>query len=67
MLVLTRQKDERIVVVVPPSDKPTTVEILVADILGSKARIGVDCPRHVSVDRKEIYEAKMAEKASHRA
>ncbi len=50
MLVLTRQRDERIVI-------GDDVEIVVVDIRGDKVRLGVVAPHTVSVHRKEIYEA----------
>lgn len=58
MLVLTRERDQRVVIVVPPSDTPVKLEVTVADLLGSKARIGFDAPAHVSIDRKEVYDSK---------
>jgi carbon storage regulator len=50
MLVLTRQRDESIMV-------GDDVEVTLVDIRGDKVRIGITAPRHVSVHRKEIYEA----------
>ena len=50
MLVLSRQRDERIVI----GDE---VEIVVVDIRGDKVRLGIVAPNTVSVHRKEIYEA----------
>jgi len=50
MLVLSRQRDERIVI----GDE---VEVVVVDIRGDKVRLGIVAPNTVSVHRKEIYEA----------
>ncbi|NBV62919.1 MAG: carbon storage regulator [Planctomycetes bacterium] len=50
MLVLSRQRDERIVI----GDE---VEVVVVDIRGEKVRLGIVAPNTVSVHRKEIYEA----------
>jgi len=50
MLVLSRQRDERIVI----GDE---VEVVVVDIRGDKVRLGIVAPSTVSVHRKEIYEA----------
>jgi carbon storage regulator len=50
MLVLSRQRDETIMI----GDE---VEITVVDIRGDKVRLGVNAPRHVRVHRKEVYEA----------
>jgi carbon storage regulator len=50
MLVLSRMKDERIVI----GDKIT---ITVVDIRGDRVRLGVDAPPDVSVHRLEVWEA----------
>jgi len=50
MLVLSRQRDERIVI-------GDNVEVVVVDIRGDKVRLGIVAPNTVSVHRKEIYEA----------
>ena len=55
MLVLSRQKDESIMI----GDE---VEITIVDIRGDKIRLGIIAPRSVSVHRKEVYEAIQREK-----
>ena len=50
MLVLSRKKDEKIVI----GDKIT---IMVIEIRGDKVRLGIDAPRDVTVHRQEVYEA----------
>ena len=50
MLVLSRQRDETIMI----GDE---VEITVVDIRGDKVRLGINAPRSVPVHRKEVYEA----------
>lgn len=50
MLVLTRQKDEQVVV-------GNQVLIQVIEIRGDKVRLGIDAPRSVSVHRAEVQEA----------
>jgi carbon storage regulator len=50
MLVLSRQKDETIII-------GDNIEITVVDIRGDKVRLGVSAPKEVSVHRKEVYEA----------
>jgi len=50
MLVLTRKKNEAIVI-------NDSITIVVVDIQGERVRIGVQAPREVSVHRKEVYEA----------
>ena len=49
MLVLSRRKDESIVI----DDK---IEITVLNIQGNKIRLGISAPKDVPVYRKEIYE-----------
>ncbi len=50
MLVLSRQRDESIVI-------GDDVIITIVDIRGEKVRLGISAPPHVPVHRKEIYEA----------
>jgi carbon storage regulator len=50
MLVLSRQRDESIMI----GDE---IEITVVDIRGDKVRLGISAPKSVSVHRKEVYEA----------
>lgn len=50
MLVLSRQRDETIVI-------GDDIEITVVDIRGEKVRLGINAPAHVPVHRKEVYEA----------
>lgn len=54
MLVLSRQRDETIMI----GDE---VEITVVDIRGDKVRLGVTAPTRIAVHRKEVYEAIEAE------
>lgn len=55
MLVLSRQKDESIMV-------GDDVEITIVDVRGDKVRLGINAPRSISVHRKEVYEAIQREK-----
>ncbi|MAG17767.1 MAG: carbon storage regulator [Phycisphaerae bacterium] len=50
MLVLSRQRDETIMI-------GDNVEITVVDIRGDKVRLGITAPREVPVHRKEVYDA----------
>lgn len=54
MLVLSRKKDERIII----GDQIT---LTVIEIRGDKVRLGVDAPKEVTVHREEVYEAIKAE------
>lgn len=38
------------------------IEITVVEVRGDKVRLGITAPPHVTVDRKEIFEAKQAER-----
>jgi carbon storage regulator len=55
MLVLSRQRDETIII-------GDDIEITVVDIRGEKVRLGINAPAHVPVHRKEVYEAIKREK-----
>ncbi len=57
MLVLSRQRDETIMI----GDE---VEITVVDIRGDKVRLGINAPRQIQVHRKEVYEAIQRENAA---
>ena len=50
MLVLSRQRDETIMI-------GDDIELTIVDIRGDKVRIGIDAPIHVAVHRKEVYDA----------
>jgi cytosine deaminase len=49
MLVLSRQRDQTIVI----GDE---IQVTIVDIRGDKVRLGIDAPRSVSVHRKEVYD-----------
>ena len=50
MLVLSRQRDESIIV-------GDNVQITIVDIRGDKVRLGIEAPAHISVHRKEVFDA----------
>ena len=50
MLVLSRQRDETIMI----GDE---IELTVVDIRGDKVRIGIKAPPRIAVHRKEVYDA----------
>ena len=50
MLVLSRQRDETIMI-------GDDIEITIVDIRGDKVRLGITAPSHISVHRKEVYDA----------
>jgi len=55
MLVLSRQKDESIVI-------GDDVEVTIVDVRGNKVRLGITAPKNISVHRREVYEAIRREK-----
>ncbi len=55
MLVLSRQKDESIMI-------GDDVEITIVDVRGDKVRLGINAPKSIAVHRKEVYEAIQREK-----
>lgn len=50
MLVLSRQRDETIMI-------GDDIELTIVDIRGDKVRIGIKAPSDVPVHRKEVYDA----------
>jgi carbon storage regulator len=50
MLVLSRQRDESIMI----GDR---VVVTIVDIRGDKVRIGIQAPNEIPVHRQEVYEA----------
>jgi carbon storage regulator len=56
MLVLSRQKDESIMV-------GDNVKITVVDVRGDKVRLGITAPKVIPVHRNEIYEKIQRKKA----
>ncbi len=55
MLVLSRQRDETIMI-------GDDIEVTVVDIRGDKVRLGINAPKEISVHRKEVYDAIRREK-----
>ncbi len=60
MLVLSRQKDESIMV----SDD---VKITIVDVRGDKVRLGITAPIEIPVHRREVYDAIQREKSEKKA
>ena len=52
MLVLSRKKDEKIVI-------GDNITLMVIEIRGDKVRLGIEAPNDVSVDRQEVRDAKL--------
>ena len=49
MLVLTRKKNESIVI-------NDVIKVMVVDIRGDKVRLGIQAPREIEVHRQEVYD-----------
>lgn len=62
MLVLSRQKDESIIIAPDPEDDSNQITVTVIDVRGDKVRLGFEAPRSTRVHRKEIWVAIMKEK-----
>jgi carbon storage regulator len=60
MLVLTRQRDESIMI-------GQDVVLRIIDIRGDKVRIGIEAPANVPVHREEVYNAIRLQQSAHRA
>ncbi len=60
MLVLSRQKDESIMI-------GDDVEITIVDVRGDKVRLGITAPREIPVHRREVYDAIQREKSEKEA
>lgn len=50
MLVLSRKKDESVII-------GNNIKVTVIEIRGDKVRLGIQAPQEVSVHRQEVYEA----------
>jgi carbon storage regulator len=54
MLVLSRQRDESIIVILPGGEE---IELIVVDIRGDKVRLGINASKDIHVHRKEVWQA----------
>ena len=50
MLVLSRKKDEKVMV-------KDDITITVVDIRGDKVRLGIEAPKEIPVHRREVFDA----------
>ena len=60
MLVLSRKKDEKIII-------GDHITVMVIEIRGDKVRLGIDAPKEISVHRQEVYEAIQREAAAQKS
>ena len=50
MLVFTRKKEESLII-------GNEIEVTILGIAGGGVKVGITAPRHISVHRKEVYDA----------
>jgi carbon storage regulator len=60
MLVLSRQKDESIMI-------GDDVKVTIVDVRGDKVRLGIEAPKSIPVHRREVYDAIQREKQEKQA
>lgn len=67
MLVLTRCRNERVVIVIPEGYRPpkggTRLAVFPVEIRGEKVRLGLEGPDEITFNRQEIQEIIDAERA----
>ena len=56
MLVLKRNVNQSIVMTIEHPDGLIEIDVMVTEIIGQKARIGIEAPRSVQINRHEIHE-----------
>lgn len=56
MLVLSRKKDESIYITIPTGE---IITLTVVEIRGDKVRLGINADASVTIDREEVYHAKL--------
>ena len=57
MLVIGRRLQETVAIIVPPSDKPQTIEIVLTEAHRDRARLAFIADRSIRVHRKEVIDA----------
>ena len=57
MLVLSRKKNEKIVI-------DENIVITIVEVRGDKVRLGIEAPREVPIHRSEVYDAIQSEQNS---
>jgi sRNA-binding carbon storage regulator CsrA len=55
VLILTREKDEVVRIIVPPSAEPQVIDVMACEIDKGKARLGFAADPSVKVHRLEVF------------
>ena len=50
MLVFTRKKEESLII-------GNEIEVVILGIAGGGVKVGITAPRHITIHRKEVYDA----------
>ena len=56
MLVLSRRKDEQIII--GGKNGVPSISVTIVEIRNDKVRLGIEAPKNVDIDRREIRESK---------
>lgn len=62
ILVLSRQQDEAIMIT--DRDGTLLVKVIVTNIREDKVQLGFHAPKHITIDREEIYHRKLKDKVT---
>ncbi len=66
MLVLSRKKDEKILIGKKGDTLTAPIEIMVVETRGDKVRLGIEAQKDIRVDREEVYHARLREHGTQR-
>lgn len=61
MLFLSREKNESVLITVPPSLAPQVIQVTVIEVRGIKARLGFEAEKEVVIHRMEVQQRINAE------
>ena len=58
MLILSREKNQKVFIYAKNDNKKLLVEVTVADVQGKKVKLGFTAPEEIIIDREEVFESK---------
>lgn len=64
MLCFKREKEEGVVIQVPPSTEVRTIRFLVLDVFGNKVRVGFAAQPDIIIHREEVWLAIQEQEAA---